>query len=266
MRLSVACLAVLLATGGVAEARTPHHFVLVHGSSHGAWCWYRVKALLERGGDVVTAVDLPAHGIDRTPPERVTLDDYRDRVVQAIDAAGAPVVLVGHSMGGVTVASAAEARPAGVAKLVYLAAYLLPNGGQAVTVAAGDTDSALTGHLRFGDLDGDGRIDVLEFDPAIVRDAFYGLSPAADVALAGLLLVPDPFAPIATPLRLGAAWESVRRFYIRTTKDHAVSPTAQSKMLAAVPVEKVYAIRSDHSPFFSAPEKLVKILRAIAVR
>jgi pimeloyl-ACP methyl ester carboxylesterase len=264
-RLGAAALALLVATGAT-EARERNHYLLVHGAWHGAWCWYRVKALLERGGDRVTTVDLPGHGIDRTPPERVSLADYTTRVVQALDGAGEPVVLVGHSMGGVVVSQAAEARPGAVAKLVYLAAFLLPAGGSVAQATATDRDSRLTPGLRFGDRSGDGIPDVLDFDRTIARAAFYGMSPGADVALAGLLLVPNPFAPLITPVGVGAPWESVRRFYVRTAKDGAVSPAAQAAMLARVPVERVFTLRSDHSPFFSAPEKLVRVLRAIAAR
>lgn len=263
-RVAAALVLLVAATG--TDARPRHHFLLVHGAWHGAWCWYRVKAFLERGGDRVTAVDLPGHGIDRTPPEAVTLADYTGRVVQALDAAGEPVVLVGHSLGGIAVSRAAEARPSAVAKLVYLAAFLLPDGVAAVQVAAADADSRLAGHVVFADRSGDGVPDVLDFDRGIARDAFYGRSPAADVALAGLLLAPTPLAPQITPVRVGAAWAGVRRFYVRTTKDHAVSPASQAAMLAKVPVEKVFTLRSDHSPFFSAPEKLAKVLRAIAAR
>ncbi|KAL7240066.1 hypothetical protein ACSBR2_005848 [Camellia fascicularis] len=31
------------------------HFVLVHGACHGAWCWYKLKPLLESHGHKVTA-------------------------------------------------------------------------------------------------------------------------------------------------------------------------------------------------------------------
>lgn len=265
VRRIAAALALVLAAAN-AEARPRRHYLLVHGAWHGAWCWFRLKALLERGGDRVDTVDLPGHGVDRTPPEAVTLADYTARVVGALDAAGEPVVLVGHSLGGIVVSEAAEARPAAVAKLVYLAAFLLPDGGLAAGVSAGDADSLLLGKLLFSDRSGDGVADIVDFDHAIARGAFYGASPAADAALAGLLLVPNPFAPLVTPIHVGAAWESVRRFYVRTAKDRAVSPAAQEAMLAKVPVEKVFTLRTDHSPFFSAPEKLAKTLRAIAAR
>ncbi len=247
-----------------AAARPAHHFVLVHGSWHGAWCWYQVQAALERAGQAVTAVDLPAHGVDRTPPAQATLDAYADRVTAALDASHEPVILVGHSMGGIAISQAAEARPDRVAKLVYLAAFLLPDGSSIVDMSAADTGSLLNRSLRAVDRDGDGVAESLDFDRASAGDIFYAKSPRADVALSGLLLVPDPLRPLLTPLHLGASYDRVRRFYIRTAFDRAVSPALQETMYTRTPAEKVFTLKTDHSPFFSNPRKLTRILLAIA--
>src|SRR5215831_7941965 len=91
-----------------ARAASSRHFVLVHGAWHGAWAWYRVRALLEADGHTVSVLDLPSHGIDRTPAKGVTLADYVNAVVAVVDAAAEPVVLVGHSMAGVVISSVAE--------------------------------------------------------------------------------------------------------------------------------------------------------------
>ena len=98
-------------------------FVLIHGAWHGGWCWRKVVPHLEAAGHTVIAPDLPSHGDDPTPAAEVTLDDYVRRVCEILDAQDEPVVLVGHSMGGL---------------LVYL--YLGRNGdapvGRAVTLCA----------------------------------------------------------------------------------------------------------------------------------
>ena len=86
-------------------------YVLVHGAWHGAWCWFKVIPLLEKRGHKVVALDLPSHGRDKTPTSSVTLQSYADRVCQTLDECSEPVVLVGHSMGGVVITQAAEQRP-----------------------------------------------------------------------------------------------------------------------------------------------------------
>ena len=42
-------------------------FLLVHGAFHGAWCWRKTVAELERRGHRAKAIDLPGQGEDRTP-------------------------------------------------------------------------------------------------------------------------------------------------------------------------------------------------------
>src|SRR5215216_4846563 len=71
-------------------------FALVHGAWHGAWCWERLTPALEAGGHRVVAVDLPCE--DAT----ATFETYAEVVVQALDAE-AEVVVVGHSLAGLTV-------------------------------------------------------------------------------------------------------------------------------------------------------------------
>ena len=47
------------------------HFVLVHGEGHGAWCWFKLRWLLEGAGYRVTCVDLAGGGVDPTDPNTI---------------------------------------------------------------------------------------------------------------------------------------------------------------------------------------------------
>ena len=84
--------------------------VLVHGGMHGSWCWDPVLPLLAAPH---VAVDLPGRG--RRPAElaTVSLDDAVQAVLDDADAAGFDrFVLVGHSLGGVTITETAVRHPA----------------------------------------------------------------------------------------------------------------------------------------------------------
>src|SRR6185295_8426805 len=118
-------------------------YVLVHGSFHGAWCWQPVVAALEARGARVIAPDLPGHGDDRTPVAQCTLQAYVDRVTAVLDAQEQNVVLVGHSMGGVVITQAAEARAEKIARLVYVCAFVPQNGQALIELAKQDTQSQL---------------------------------------------------------------------------------------------------------------------------
>lgn len=238
----------------------PAHFVLVHGAWHGAWAWYKTAAQLEKRGHTVTTVNLPAHGIDRTPPESVTLQDYVDAVIDAIDEAGEPVILVGHSLAGIVISSVAEQRPESVEKLVYLSALLLPDGFSVFDLIAMAPDAPMVAQMI-----PEGNTLDINRDAAI--DIFYNLSPPAEIKLAESLLVKDPLLPMVTPLSLSdEGFGSVPRYYIATTEDNAIPPDIQQYMYTLQPCEDVYTIDSDHSPFFSRPSRLTGILLRIAAR
>ena len=84
--------------------------------------------LLRGAGHRVDAPDLAGLGTDRTSLADITLATWRDQIAALVDAALEPVVLVGHSRGGIVISEVAEARPDKIARLVYLAAFLLGDG------------------------------------------------------------------------------------------------------------------------------------------
>ena len=73
--------------------------------------------------------DLPGHGNYKTPPANITMDDYVKTLTDILDKQENPVILVGHSFNGITVSRVTELRPHKIKKLVFLSAFLLPNGG-----------------------------------------------------------------------------------------------------------------------------------------
>ncbi len=231
-------------------------FILVHGSWHGAWCWYKVLPLLEKSGHKAIAVDLPGLGRDRTPLSEVSLQSYVDRVCAAIDKQSGQVILVGHSRGGIVISQTAEQRPARIEKLVYLAAFLLPGGQAMLPGALDDPGSLLIPNLVPNEAQG--YITVREEG---CREAFYGDCSEQDVALATLLLTPEPIAPLVTPLDLSERnFGRVPRVYVETLDDCAITVSQQRKMIAAVPCAEVISMNTSHSPFFSAPQELVEHL------
>mgnify|MGYP000273498202 CR=1 FL=1 len=48
-----------------------NQIVLVHGGGFGAWCWYKLIALLDEAGFVSNAVDLAGSGIESTDPNSI---------------------------------------------------------------------------------------------------------------------------------------------------------------------------------------------------
>ena len=87
-------------------------FVLVHGAMHGAWCWEDVAARLVALGHRVVVPELPGHGRRAAEVGHASAETYGRAVADAMAQAGVSrAVLVGHSMGGLVIAKAAELCP-----------------------------------------------------------------------------------------------------------------------------------------------------------
>ena len=77
---------------------------------------------------------------------------------------------------------------------------------------------------------------------------------------------PIPFAPVLEKLSLSdVKYGSVRRFYVETPEDNAIPMVLQESMINSNPPEKVFHLKgADHSPFFSKPQALHKLLVEIS--
>ncbi|MEO8665850.1 MAG: alpha/beta fold hydrolase [Ignavibacteria bacterium] len=119
--------------------------VLVHGSWMDASCWNKVIPLLEKAGNEVIALNLPGHGSDNTPTEKLTMQSYANAVVNAIGHRTG-IILVGHSMGGMVISLAAEQIPGKIKKLIYICARLPANGQSLLMLASMDPHHSWDNH------------------------------------------------------------------------------------------------------------------------
>jgi pimeloyl-ACP methyl ester carboxylesterase len=114
-------------TTAMESGEKQHHFVLVHGVCHGAWCWYKVATILESAGHRVTALDMTACGASAACIEEVrSFEEYSRPLLDAVAALtpGEKAVLVGHSFGGQSLALAMERYPDKVAVAVFVSAAM----------------------------------------------------------------------------------------------------------------------------------------------
>lgn len=230
-------------------------FVLVHGAFHGGWAWKHVEHELRLRGHRVESPDLPGSGGDTTPPNEVTLELAVRRVIDVISSSPEPVVLVGHSMGGVIITAVASKVPDLVSRLVYVAAFRPRDGDSLVTLKTLVTGEA---DLVQENISVDGEPAVATFNSAQAAEVFYGDLTTETIAANLPRLCPQALALFTTPVKL-AAPISTSTDYVLCTEDRAIVPKLQRIMAEREPAN-VFTLQASHSPMFSKVRELTDII------
>jgi pimeloyl-ACP methyl ester carboxylesterase len=225
------------------------NYVLVHGAFVGGSYWRDVAALLEKEGHRVDIVEqMPSAGTDRA-----ALGDLRedtDWVRQTVESVGQPVVLVGHSYGGMVITELAD-HPA-VAHAVYLSAFW-PKRGQSVVdlLGGGPLPDWLIlrddGTLEMtDDVEVRRQIECGDVEPERAAEILRGMVPQSVSSFAAPSTAPDRLHPTT---------------YIICEQDQAVPPVAQEQWAAAA--DNVVRLPSSHQAMLSMPDRLAAVLAQV---
>ncbi|GAA2209019.1 alpha/beta hydrolase [Nonomuraea monospora] len=214
--------------------------MLVHGAWHQPSCWARLEAELHALGHGTSTPALPSAG------EHPTAGMHDDAAVLAAELASipGPVVLLGHSYGGIPITEAA-AGASNVDRLIYLAAHM-PDKGQSMYTIHGLPDPEDTSGLF-------PRSD----EP---RVSLYGDLPDAEAEEAVSRLVNQTARSFAEKVDV-AAWRSIPSTYIITEQDQAIPPALQEQMAAQAAGTR--RLPGGHSPFLSRPRRLAALIDEI---
>ncbi|KAD7117816.1 hypothetical protein E3N88_05084 [Mikania micrantha] len=251
------------------------HFVLIHGACHGAWCWFKLKPLLEAAGHRVSAFDLSASGINtKTIQQVATLAEYSKPLRDFMNTIPPEekVVLVGHSLGGMNVSLAMEKFPEKVAVGVFLTAFM-PDSDQKFSYALDQylqTTSAEawldTHFLPYND-EIESEKSML-FGPSFLSSKLYQLCSDEDRELGKTLIRPSSLflkdLKNVKHLTKGG-FGSVRRVYIVCDEDKAIEPKFQRWMIDNSPPDEVKELKHvDHMPMLCDPKQLSVCLVDVA--
>jgi pimeloyl-ACP methyl ester carboxylesterase len=219
-------------------------FGLVHGAYHGSWCWQQLTSLLEGRGHRVLTVDLPSEDPDAGASE------YAEAVIEAFSGAPEALVLVGHSLAGLTIPVVAARRP--VSRMVFVCA-MLPRPGRAQDdVMRDETDMTVPTPSggSYEAADGSTR-----WHPDAAAALFFADCPPALATWAAAQLR-GQFWKITrevTPLR---TWPEVPSSAIIGSHDLVISPAWSRRVTPSILGVPPVELDCGHSPFFSAPELL----------
>lgn len=237
-------------------------YLLVHGAWHDERCWELLVPELRAYGHSVHTLTLPGHWDRPLGPYRVSLKRYGRAVCDAAEQIGEPLILVGHSMGGMVISQAAEMKPGLFKHMIYLAAYVprLDRWTRTRDLALSDEATHMWPKLRTNWLS-----FTVEVLPDQATDLFYHDCHPRVAKRASDRLCHQSGRPLVEFLRTTSArCGSVPKTYIECLNDRVISLPLQRRMQQHSYFERVLSIHSSHSPFLSQTEHLVEMLHNIA--
>lgn len=241
----VTALAMASATAQAKTAAEPiRNVVLVHGGFVDGSGWQQVYDLLKQKDYRVTIVQNPTTSL----AEDVA---FTKRAIAALDG---PVVLVGHSYGGVVVSEAGMDPK--VERLVYIAAFA-PDQGESVQSLIANPPPGAPQPPILAPQDGFLFLD---------RDKFASAF-AADVPPAAASFMADSQVPWGVGALAGAvtepAWKSKPSWYLVATEDRMIPPQAQ-QMMAGRAKATVVEVAGSHAIYVSKPAAVAAIIEQAA--
>jgi pimeloyl-ACP methyl ester carboxylesterase len=225
---------------GGGSASTGETVVLVHGGFVDGSGWEGVYQILKRNGHSVAVVQNPT----------TSLADDVAATRRVLAAQEGPVVLVGHSYGGVVITEAGN--DAKVAALAYVAAFA-PDRGESVSALIKDPPPGAPVPPILPPQDG-----YLFLDRAKFAASF-----AADLDAEKAAFLADSQVPWGVAALDGAvtepAWKSKPSWYLVATQDRMIPPAAQramSKRAGSTVVE----VSGSHAVYVSQPAPVAALI------
>jgi len=231
----------VMATNGNTALGT---IVLVHGGFVDGSGWEGTYRILKKDGYRVSIVQNPT----------TTLADDVAATKRVIAEQTGPVILVGHSYGGVVITEAGNAP--GVAGLVYIAAFA-PDRGESVAALIKDAPPGAPVPPILPPQEGFLALDKTKF----------AASFAADVAPEKAEFMANSQVPWGVDALNGAvtepAWKAKPSWYLVATDDHMIPPAAQ-RVMSKRAGSSVMEVKGSHAVYVSQPEAVAELIKKAA--
>jgi len=233
------------------------HVVLIHGGGHGGWCWTDTQQYLTGAGISSSAPDLPGSGADKTPRAGITLDSYIDSTIAHIDAIDDDVLLVGHSIAGLTLPAVAAARPHRICHVLFIAGLVTGANERGIDSIPEDRRSSYFDRANQS-------VD-RSFTPDFAHawDRFFPALAEQQAQRVYAKLTPQPLAPYLQENPVDMADVDIPRSYILLDGDRTFPIPLARRFAKQAGVEPVVR-RGDHCWMITDPHACANAIAEVA--
>ena len=235
------------------------HFVLIHGAWHGGWCWAGIIEELEKAGHTAEAPTMPGHNPDDDRSD-IKFENYIEKIVDVLDRQAEPAVLVGHSSAGFLMQSAVPKAPDKIAQLIFLNAFILPDGKCQFDLVPPEASEGMTAAANASP---DNCVPVIE---DFVRNQLMGGEPPELQDALISRLVPQPIAIFTTPVNTTEFdGLTIPKTVLFCKDDASLPPGAYLGMAQGLGDYSVIEVDGSHEALFTNPgvvaQGLIEALR-----
>jgi len=225
--------------------------VLVHGAGNTSRVWSRVQQHLEHRS---LAIDLPGRRDRPGDITRVTINEAAAVAARDVEArTTGPLILVGHSAGGIVLPALAARLPDRVEHLVFVAGLCACDGDAVIDTVRPEHGEEMAARL----------------EEIRVRFDGHMLDPVPRDAASGLVIDSRTAMPIESLNFMGqtVSWEgvpdTVGRTFVRCLRDRIQPRTMQARLAENCGATTVLDLDSGHTPALTAPDRLAVLLDKI---
>jgi pimeloyl-ACP methyl ester carboxylesterase len=249
-------------TGGssATAARTPQAkptVVLVNGAWANNASWSRVIRRLQTDGYTVVAPPNPLQSLNR---DAQTVADFLHTIP-------GPIVLVGHSYGGMVISNAATGNP-NVKALVYINAFIPEQGESALGLDSSQPGSVLGAGppntvFNFVPFPGAAPGDALLYvKPSVFLQGFANDLPAKEGAVLEATQGPAVFSALTAPSG-PPAWKTIPSWDLVGTIDNAI-PSSIQLFMANRAHAHITEVKAGHLSMISQPDAVTRVIEEAA--
>ena len=234
------------------EKHTQPTIVLVHGAWANTASWSGEISRLQADGYTVEA----------PPNPLLSLSGDSDFIADYLKTIQGPIVLVGHSYGGMVISDAATGNP-NVKALVYIDAFIPDQGESALGLDATKASGLNAGPPETifnlvpypGAAQGDAETYV---KPSVFLKVFANDLPTKEGAVLAATQAPATLSALTAPSG-PVAWKTIPSWYVLGTIDDAIPPDVQ-QFMATRANAKITRVRAGHLSMISQPKAVTKVI------